>query len=306
MAKIVDSLISFMGPGNNQFVAEQCQYFHGKDATFWAQSGNGHIWDWAAKKPNDVARYGLNFQQFSDACRPYGKNWRIVPSYAADGKSPLDAYSLRYFHPYSWDWHVLPIVLISADHNRNNEGVKLACENYLHNMNAVSDWYASQVGKGFRILRPIAIPTQISINGWHDIYKAQEDRGDLLWKCKDVVTKYFENRTNSNIIYAVTQYNGFNPDWDYDAAASSNFMTVSSFATNWKFYPGTSSPMDETVMYALAHELGHCFGLGHTEQAMAQSEDYANSVMLWGKPNAAILVKYEIERLKKNPFFMWT
>lgn len=305
MAKIVDSFVSFMHPGMNDFPNEMCRYWYGNQATFWPQTGNGHIWDWAAKKPNDPARYGLNFQQFSDACRPYGKNWRIVPGFAADGRSPLDQYSLRYFHPYSWDWHVLPIVLVASNHNRDNEGVRLGCENYLHNLNAVSDWYSSQLGKGFRILRPIAIPTQISVSGWKTIYDDTADRGDLLWRCRDLVAKYFDNRINSNIIYAMTQYNGYAPDWDYDAAASSNFCTVSSFATNWKFYPGTSSPMDETVMYALAHELGHCFGLGHTEQAMAAGEDWAKSVMLWGKPNDAIFVKYEKDRLKSSPFFNW-
>lgn len=307
MAKIVDPYIQFYNSNNHVFVDEMCKYFHGQTATFWPQSLPGHIHWWAARKgTNDPGRYGLNFQQFSDACRPYGKNWRIVPAYASDHASPLDAYSLKYFHPYSYDFHVLPIVLVAKDFSYANDEVKTACDNFLHNVNAVSDWYATQLGKGFRILRPMAIPSQKTVNEWKAIYDAQADRYDLWKVCYDWLRVYFDQRINNNIVYLITQYNGNTPNWDYDAAGGGNVSVVSSFACNWRYAPGTPSPMDETVMYAIAHELGHCFGLGHTEKNLAVNEDWGKSVMMWGKPNDAILVEYEKQRLRTNPFFSWT
>lgn len=307
MAKIVNPYIQFYTSVDHTFIQEQCAWYYPINGmTYWNNPEPGHIWKWAAKKPNDQGRYPLDFQQFSDNKRPYGKNWRIVPSYGPDNKSPLDAYSLRYFHPFSWDYHVIPIVQVAADFHYDNEGVRVACENFLHNVAAVSDWYASQLGNGFRVLRPMAIPSNRRSDQWKAIYDAQSDRYDLWKACLDDVKGFFDNRMNSNLIYLVTQYNGNKPDWDYDAAGGGNFSVVSSFATNWKYQPGTPSPLDETVMYAIAHELGHCFGLGHTEQNMAPGEDWGKSVMMWGKPNDAILVKYEKERLKNNSFFNWT
>ena len=57
----------------------------------------------------------------------------------------------------------------------------------------------------------------------------------------------------------------------------------------------------QTLAYAIAHELGHCFGLGHTESTLAA--DWQQSIMQAAKPPAAIFASYERERLLKNPFF---
>lgn len=301
MSKIISTADSFIQIGGT-FHKEMAQYFYGSNADVWPNSPPGHIHDWAGRLPNNKRRLPLNFQQFSDAKMPYGANWRIVANYGDDGKSPLDSYSMRYFNPYNWDWHIVPIIQVASDYWRENEKIRIAADNYLHNLKVVSDWYKSQVGQGFRLLRPIIICSQRNRTQWKDIYVANTDRYDLWKICSDDLRSYFSHRVNPNIIYCVTQFCGPDAVWDYDAAGGGGIMVVSSFSTTMKYYPNTTDQTDNTILYAMGHEIGHNLGMPHSE-----GPDKYKSIMYTAKPPEAILLQYEIEKLKSNsPFFNWS
>lgn len=57
--------------------------------------------------------------------------------------------------------------------------------------------------------------------------------------------------------------------------------------------------------YAIGHELGHGFGLGHACEVYPSDPNCPYSIMQTGKPQGAILLPDEVSALLNSPFFFF-
>lgn len=258
-----------------------------------------HAYGWAAKLPNSNQRYWLDIAGWVRA--RHGENTRLV----LRGMGGSDWVG---FMPYETDYAVLPVILVASDHIWDVGGVRWAVECYRHNVAYVADWYAGQMGKSFPVIEPIVVHSSKTTAEWKAVYDDHTDRFDLYKACEAEIIKAFGGKINERLIYCVTQYTGNTPAWDWDAAGGRfagvpGFQAVvSGFAACQKFIPGSMSLTDDAIAYALAHELGHCFDLRHTDPA-APGFDRNTCLMARGFPPNAKFLDYEIQHLNKNPFF---
>lgn len=290
-------MATFISPFQPISMTAIAQYQYGPQAGVWEMPN--HAYGWAARKPNDNNRYPLDLHAYTKAI--YGGDCRVVQrNFGGAGWARF--YPLDKAH----DWTILPVILVASDQIMDVPGINVAIENYRYNVGVMADWYQSQLGKRLTILEPQLFGNWRNSDQWLQIYKDQTDRYDLWNLCQQEVVEAYGKRINPNIIYLVTQYCGLHPDWDWDAAGgpmSTGFgflSVVSAFACCWKFQPNTPSPYDETVIYAMGHEVGHCFGLPHTS---SDQPGWQNSIMQRGMLPTAILTDVEKSRLQTSPFF---
>jgi hypothetical protein len=282
---------------DDQVYLKAAQRQYGSDTTLWPNAG--HAYQWHAKRPANEQRYPINLQGYSDSL--YSQNWRIT---MAEG---VDKYAWRWLNTFSLDWAVLPVMFVAADVIWEVQAVKDAAARWARNLEWTSDWYASKLeGKRFRVCKPQVISDRGTAADIQKLYLSSmaPDKRFLPWEtCHKNYNSAMAGRVNANLIYAITHYAGPQADWDYAAAGGGPYLFVSSFATLHdlsNFYTLTD-PTKQTLAYAIAHEIGHCFGLGHTESQLAA--DWQQSIMQASRPPAAILADYERKRLLNNPFF---
>jgi hypothetical protein len=291
---------------SDQTYLDAARWQHGQSTQLWPN--DGHAYQWNAKKPNDSTKYGINLQGYSDS--KYSQNYRIV---MAEG---VDKYAWRWLNTYSLDWAVLPVVFVASDLIWRTQEVGVAASRWAHNLQRVSDWYGSKLGKQFRVCKPQVVPDSRSRSDIYNLYQssktsegmtpAQYDQSRYLpWRTAIAdYQSHMRNRVNTNLIYAFTHYTGTDTDWDFAAAGGGSYLFVSSFATTHTLpdLATVSDPRQQTLAYAVAHEIGHCFELGHTEQQFA--DNWQQSIMQAARPPGAILCDYERSRLLNNhPFF---
>jgi len=282
---------------DDQVYLKAAQRQYGSDTTLWPNAG--HAYQWHAKRPVNEQRYPISLQAYSDSL--YSQNWRIT---MAEG---VDKYAWRWLNTFSLDWAVLPVMFVAADVIWEVQAVKDAAARWARNLEWTADWYASKLeGKRFRVCKPQVIADRGTAADIQKLYlssMAPDKRFLPLETCHKNYNTFMAGRVNANLIYAFTHYAGPQADWDYAAAGGGPYLFVSSFATVYdlqNFYSLTD-PRKQTLAYAIAHEIGHCFGLGHTEKEAAA--DWQQSIMQAARPPAAILADYERKRLLNNPFF---
>lgn len=262
---------------------------YGQQATVW--SPGDHAYSWAAKKPNDNTRYSLDLHAYVRAV--YGPDCKVV-------QKGFHAYDWARFYPLAPenDYSIQPAVFVASDQIWNVQAIAQGVSNYRHNVGAMADWFFEKTGRKLKLLEPQVFGSDLSSQQWLAIYKAQEDRYDTWKKCVSDILKAYDNRTNPKTIYLVTQFCGLDAlDWDWDAAGglitaipSQGFVAcASAFACCHRFALGTPTPYDETVIYALSHELGHCLGLDHTpENQPGWQQSFMRSARIpWAQPTAA-------------------
>jgi hypothetical protein len=286
---------TFINPFASVDVLAAARRQYGPTTELWPNPAPGHAYSWQAKKPNDSTRYSIDLQPWCSAA--YGADTRVV-------QSSFDGW--KRFNPYAYDWHVLPVVLVATDRFWDAAAIQQGVANFRHNLACVADWYQTQIGKSLRLLEPQLFCGRRTSKEWYDLYVNQTDRYDLWKACDEELVRLYGNRLNANILYVVTQYCGYTPEWDWDAAGGMMHIgrgflaVVSSFATSWRFENGSAPTWDETVLYALGHEMGHCLGLPHTPDTQA---GWDRSIMRRGMPLSAILTAEEKAKLATNPFF---
>jgi hypothetical protein len=270
---------------------------YGKRAELWDTPS--HAYGWHARLQGDPSRYDLDIHGFVRT--KFGKNWCVV-------QSSFEGYGWRRFDPFdaAHDWAILPVILVARDQIGDEAAIGRATQTYRHNIAGMAEWYASRLGRTFKLLEPQLFASPRTTAEWYAIYMDQRDRSDLWKACQEEVLASYSRRTNANIIYVVTQYCGDTPLWDYDAAGGSfgaGFVAVvSSFACCQRYDPTiVGSTLDKTVIYALGHEVGHCLGLPHPDD---KEPGAGQSIMLWGRPPDAIFLAQERERLLTSPYLL--
>lgn len=259
-----------------------------------------HAWGWAAKLPGSDTKLGLNLQGYVDY--KFGNTTRVVMK----GMGPND---WACFKVLDTDYVVQPVTVLAKEAVWDVQKVKDAVDIYFHNVCAMSDWYATQLGRGYKVLQPVVIPGTRTIQDWYNILVDQADRYDLYKACQQELSRYYGGKLNENIVYAVTQFCGDKPTWDADAAGGrlanepGYQAVVSAFACCHRYALDNPSEQDNVVAYCLAHELGHCFGLPHTDPVNGDARGIEKAVMIRNYPPDAILVPYEKVRLDSSPFF---
>jgi len=300
----------YLGINEDVYLAA-ARWQYGPSATLWPNPG--HAYQWNARIPNNMTRLPINLQGYSDA--NFSQNWRVV---MAEG---VDKYAWRWFNTYNPDpgksveWKVLPVVFVTRDQIWNISEVGAAASRWAHNLQAVSAWYLAKLGKAFKVCRPQIIPDSKDMLGLRSHYEASKTTEGMTpeqyqkarylpWDT--AVSDYkahMAQRVNTNVIYAMTHFAGLAADWDFAAAGGGPWLYVSSFATVHTLTDllTVSNPRLQTLGYAIAHEIGHCFGLGHTDSQLAGN--WQQSIMQAAKPPHAVLCDYEKQRLLNNPFF---
>lgn len=272
------------------------QYQYGPQAGVWPN--DAHAYNWKAHKPSDLGKYDLDIHAHTKAI--YGGDCRVV-------QRNFGAAGWARFYPFdpACDYSIIPVVLVASDQVWGAAAINVAIDNYRHNVGVMADWYKAQTNREFKVLEPQLFGNWRNSDQWLQIYKDQTDRYDLWKLCQAELFAAYGNRINPNAIYLVTQFCGAHPDWDWDAAGgpmSTGFgflAVVSAFACCWKYRPDTPSPYDETVIYAMGHEVGHCLGLPHTPSSQPGWE---KSIMQRGMLPGAEFTQEEVIRLKTSPY----
>jgi len=294
----------YIGIGDQTYL-DAARWQYGQGTTLWPNAG--HAYQWHCQKPLNQQKYPIDLQGYSDS--RYSQNWRIV---MAEG---VDKYAWRWLNTYTIDWQVLPVVFVATDWIWDIQAVGAAASKWAHNLQRVSDWYGSKLGKQFRVCKPQVMADTRSVQQVWQMYQdsktyngmtSQQYQAARYLPWNTVLNDYkngMRQRVNTNVIYACTHFAGPEADWDFAAAGGGSFLFVSSFATVHTLpdLATVSDTRQQTLAYAIAHEIGHCFGLGHTEQQYAA--DWQQSIMQAARPPQAILCDYEKARLLKNPFF---
>lgn len=277
-------------------ILEAARYFHGPLASLWPN--DGHALKYAAKKPGDETRYPIDLQAYSNT--KYSADWRVVLS--GMGKSEW-----AWFNPFYQTYQIVPVIQVASDVLWNVQEVNAARDNFAHNVKQVAEFYRAQLGKTFQVHEPILFYSNRDSRKWYDIYQ-QCTKAETRFMLYDTVRMDLEaafgRRINSNLIFVAAQYCGNQPTWDWGAAGGGWLNVVSAFACCHRYKPETAGQWEQTVAYALAHEIGHCFGLPHTDSLRDTSKlDYNKAVMLRGFPPNALFAPYEKEILNNNAFF---
>ena len=219
-------------------------------------------------------------------------------------------------HAYDWkaanfstlDYHVLPVLLVASDRFYDISGVQTGVSRLSSVVGYVQDWYRHRVAEGFKLLQPLTIATDYTSAQWDalsDITANAADRYDLF----DAAVAEYKKRlpTNANLRAVLVPYTGESVAKWLGAAGASPFAVApqraSSVSCPTFSATGTISAECADATYAVAHELGHTWGLGHSCTAYPSATNCSQSLMEAAKPPTAILLSGEITTLRATPFF---
>lgn len=200
---------------------------------------------------------------------------------------------------------VLPVILISADMFFAVHDVAAARSRFESVLVALSNWYALRVGKRYRMLQPIVLRTDKSSGEWNrlsTISAVDAHRFDLFWATKAAYESEMGLRP-LKLRIAISLFTGNSPDIFLGAASQDGFAMAPPRATSLVCPPRGATGKCSNAAYALGHELGHTFGLGHSCTDFAGTSGCAGSLMETAEPDTAILLPQERERLLATGFF---
>lgn len=282
------------------FILRAARSQHGAQATLWPN--DGHAFKWAAKKPGDETRYGIDLQAYSqkpvaEGGAGYSADWRVT--LAGMGKGDW-----AWFNPFQQNYEIVPFIQVAQDFIWSSaDELNKARDNFHHNVKQVAEFYRQKVGSYLTVHDPLMAYSNRSSQKWYDIYQ-QCTKAETRFMLYDVVRQDIETmlgrRINSNLIFVTAQYCGNQPTWDWGAAGGGWLCVVSAFACCHRYNASTAGQWEQTVAYAIGHEMGHCFGLPHTDP---KQDSTGLALMQRGFPPNAIFTQQELTNLRNNAFF---
>lgn len=267
---------------------------------FYAFSLGNHIYQWRAKLG---ARYeSMDLQKAVQS--QYGPDFKLV-------LSGVDRDGWKAFNHLAFNYQVLPVLQIATDYFYDPTSVKIAVDNLNSLVASIREFYRLQVGKTFSLLETICQRTSLNSQQWYDLAQKsidpvyREEYGD---KSMEILKAEFGYSINPKIIYLVTQFCGPNPSnkiSPYGAINRGNISVIP--ATACLEQRTTNDPNDFSSLFACGHELGHGFGLPHTDSVPESEQPYGwqNSIMQWGWNDlpTANLTEKEKAFLYNSPYF---
>jgi hypothetical protein len=210
---------------------------------------------------------------------------------------------------------VVPIVILASEYAdaktdlRKKAEVAAGVENFLSVNRYVREWYRHPVGRTY-LLAPAKIAfSKLTAQEWLDLSESSvvaENRFDFVWRAFEIV----EPDVREDCRYSVTVFAGNEPEAWLGAAAAGNVAVVPPRAASVRcpvFTSDNHPPIDERsadAAYALAHELGHAFGLPDSAEVFTDESHYRDSFMHAAKPPQMGMLAEDRKRLRESPFFI--
>ena len=292
-------------PASASRSAFETRYYHPLDLQRaareqWGQaarvtSTGRHLYDWKAvvngkPLPLDLARA---------VSRQYGRSWQLV-------MTGLGLYDWKATRFDALPDCVLPVMLVSSDRFYDIAGVARGLLHFRSVLARVQTWYRRRAGVTFRLLSPLIVPSQHSSSHWNDTCRRTTQdkyRFDLFHKATEEFGRHLPP-PGERLRVVLAPYSGDSPDVWQGAAAAGPFATIPAYATSIHC-PGAGRLSEQAagVAYAVGHELGHTFGLGHPGDAHPSDPQWQRSIMQSAVPPDAILLPGEVRQLRESRYF---
>ncbi|HVR75508.1 MAG TPA: hypothetical protein VMT52_14325 [Planctomycetota bacterium] len=266
---------------------------HGPLATL--VSAGDHLYDWKARVGRELRSIDIR----RAVTKQYGAAWSVVTT----GVHRFDWKAFLFSEP---DFVVLPVMLVASDRFFDIAGVAHGLNRYRSALGRVQGWYNSRVEGTLRFLQPIVLGTSLTSAQWNDLsaLTAEEaTRFALLEQCLEAYEGQLP-KPGANLRVVISVYTGDSADVWLGAAATGRYAMAPPRATSLDC--PAQGPLDSEcadAAYAIGHELGHTFGLGHTCDDFPGHPGCSQSIMQTGRPPQAILLQREICVLLESPFF---
>lgn len=214
------------------------------------------------------------------------------------------------------NYYILPAIVLAGDVYRDIREVQTALTNVVSSMTYVQSWYLSQVGnKTFSMLAPIVLLSEKDSAAWEEVSESTRvdepdpNRYNLLTNLKQEFQNAYTGLAGANNIGIVLlPYIKNGENVCLGACCDNSKYTIGTPHCSSQSMPEYGllprlNDVQSDIGYALAHELGHFFGLPHPDKRNPKPPNADASVMQAAKMPNAILLGVERDVLKKSPYF---
>ncbi len=227
---------------------------------------------------------------------------------------------------------VVPVVLVASDYDTKGEGAaRTGAAYFLTAVKFAQRWYLAKAGKTFALGTPSVLASDLTADQWIalscltatpderkrfppcDAKKYASKSPQARYAYYSEVEKEFKakvpNAGADDRRYIIAVFAGSQPDvWlgaaDGAAYAAATPRSTSVFCPSYQRDPTGRDARCRDSVYAIAHELGHSFGLQHScDQNLYDKKGCENSFMQTKHPPDMGMLAGEREALRKNKFF---